>query len=85
MTRKHEIIDDDGNVLAPPEPGTDAAHIVYLLEYGRKRGFQIGPTVKVGETVLQVVDLRQAAQQNKASTIPDIEPGSDMATLLGGE
>lgn len=85
MTRKHEITDEDGNELLPPEPGTDAANVIYLLEYARKRGFRIGPTLKVGETVLQVTDLRQAAQQAGDSAAPDLEPGSDMATLLGGD
>ena len=85
MTRRYEVTDDDGNALAPPEPGTDVANIIFLLEYGRTRGFRIGPTLKVGETVLQVVDLRQQAQQSKEGFTPDIEPGSDMATLLGGD
>jgi hypothetical protein len=85
MTRRHEITDEDGNELAPPEPGTDAANIIYLLEYARRRGFRIGPTLKVGETVLQVVDLRQAAQQAQPDAAPDVEPGSDMAVLLGGD
>lgn len=84
MSRRHEVTDDDGNTLPPPGPGTDVANIIYLLEYGRKRGFQIGPTLKIGETVLQVHDLRQA-QQRAGESAPDIEPGSDMATLLGGE
>jgi hypothetical protein len=85
MARKHEIIDDDGNALPPPAPDTDVALIIYLLEYGRKRGFRIGPTLKVGETVLQVADLRQAQQSASEGSVPDIEPGSDMATLLGGD
>ena len=83
MTRRHEIIDDDGNVLAPPEPGTDTAHAIYLLEYARKRGFRIGPTLKVGELVVQVADLRQASQQAKDDHVPDLDPDSDMAVLLG--
>ena len=85
MTRKQEIIDDDGNVLAPPEPGTDAAHIIYLLEYGRKRGFKIGPVVKIGEATIQVRDIRQERQeaQNSADTTPEMDPDSPMAVLLG--
>lgn len=82
MSHRHDILDDDGNLLAPPEPGTDAANVIYLLEYARKRGFRLGGTLKVGEIVVQVVDLRQAAQQDRPSA-PDIEPGSDMAVLLG--
>lgn len=84
MTRRHEIVDDDGNVIPPPEPNSDVAHAIYLLEYGRLRGFKIGPTLKVGETVVQVRDLRQEAQQAGESHTPDLEEGSDMATILGG-
>lgn len=84
--RKTEIIDDDGNVLTPPAEGTDAAHIIYLLEYGRTRGFKIGPVVKIGEATVQVRDLRQERQeaaQHGDEAPPDVEPGSDMAVLLG--
>lgn len=83
--RKSEIVDEDGNELTPPEPGTDVAHIIYLLEYARKRGFKVGPALKVGETTIQVRDLRQEAQTAGEDERPDIEPGSDMAVLLGGE
>lgn len=84
--RKVEIVDDDGNVIAPPEPGSPVAQIIYLLEYGRTRGFLIGPRVQVGDTVLEVRDLRQAAAhaENRRSE-PDLVPGSPMAVLLGDE
>lgn len=84
MARRHDILDDDGNILAPPEPGTDTANIIYLLEYGRKRGFRIGPVVKVGEVTVQVADIRQAKQEAPGDAPPDIEPGSDMDVLLRG-
>ena len=86
--KKVEIIDDKGDVMSPPEPGTDAAHVIYLLEYGRKRGFQIGPMLKIGAIELQVHDTRQAnqlAQAQRAGTAPDLTAGSDMHTLLGNE
>lgn len=51
--------DDDGNVLPLPPAGSDLAQLIQLLEYGRRRGFRIGPTVKVGAIVTQVQDLRQ--------------------------
>lgn len=84
--KKTEVIDDDGNEWAPPEPGTPIAHVIYLLEYGRKRGFRIGPTVQVGDTIVQVADLRQQAAISSAHSKdePEIHPGSDMAVLLGG-
>ncbi len=88
MGRKNEVIDEDGNVLPPPEPGTPVAHIIYLLEYGRKRGFRIGPRVQVGDAIAEVLDLRQQIQVQQAQrteTRPDVEPGSDMAVLLGSE
>lgn len=88
MARKRdEVIDEDGNVLPPPEPGTPIAQIIYLMEYGRKRGFRIGPRVQVGDTVAEVLDLRQQIQISKAqrSETPDLVPGSDMAVLLGGD
>ncbi len=85
--KKNEVIDDDGNVLSPPEPGSPVAQIIYLLEYARARGFRIGPSVQVSDTIVQVRDLRQEAtmtREQKQST-PDLVPGSDMAVLLRGD
>lgn len=85
MARKIDIVDDDGNELPPPDPGSPVAQIIYLLEYGRKRGFMIGPRVQVGDAIVEVRDLRQAAAhaRDQRDALPDIEPGSDMAILLG--
>ncbi len=86
MSRKQEdILDDDGNVLPRPAPDHDVSAAIYLMEYCRTRGFQVGPTLKVGETLIQIRDLRQQAQQAHETARPDVEPGSDMATLLGGD
>lgn len=88
MARKRtEVIDEDGNALPPPEPGSPVAAVIYLLEYGRLRGFRIGPTVQVDGVIVQVADLRQQMQMQKAQAegSPDIEPGSDMALILGSE
>jgi hypothetical protein len=87
VRRKTEIIDDDGNELAPPDPTSHVGQVIYLLEYGRKRGFRIGPTVQIGDVIVQVADIRQQtditrAQQTEA---PDLVSGSDMAVLLGSE
>ena len=87
MARKRdEVIDDDGNVLPPPEPGSPVAQIVWLLEYGRKRGFRIGPRVQIGDCVAEVLDLRQQIQISKDQDEEraDLVPGSDMHTLLTG-
>lgn len=82
--KQDDIIDDDGNALAPPEPGSPVANIIYLLEYGRKRGFQIGPIVRVDGTAMQVRDLRQAAATAKEQRpAPDLALDPDMALLLG--
>ena len=80
---KTAVIDEDGNELTPPEPGSTLAQVIYLLEYGRKRGFQIGPALQVGDIIVQVRDLREKGPQQQSR--PDVEPGSDMAKVLGLE
>ena len=84
MSKRNDILDDDGNVIAPPPPDSPVAQIVWLLEYGRKRGFRIGPRVQVGDTIVECQDLRQLAKEvgDKKPTY-DLEPGSDMAIILG--
>ena len=85
---RNEVIDEDGNVMPVPGPEAgDVAKAIYLLEYARLRGFRIGPTLKIGEIDMQVRDLRQEAQMTKdqkAGAMPDLVPGTDMHTLLGG-
>jgi len=49
----------EGEMLVVPEPGTDVAHLIYLLEYARRRGFRVGPAVQIGGLAIQVQDLRQ--------------------------
>jgi hypothetical protein len=51
--------DEDGNALPVPSPDSDLSQLIALLEYGRKRGFRIGPTVQVGSITTQIADLRQ--------------------------
>lgn len=52
------LLDDAGD-LPQLDPLTDAGQLVALLEYARRRGFRIGPYVKLGSIQLQVQDLRQ--------------------------
>lgn len=68
--RKTTLVDDDGNEILPPEPGSPVAQVIYLLEYARKRGFQI-PTVQIGDVILQVRDLRQAADAKRDGVPPE--------------
>lgn len=51
--------DIDGNDITAPTTSSDVGQLVYLLEWARKRGFRIGPAVRVGGLVLQIQDLRQ--------------------------
>lgn len=59
--------DEHGNFLPELDPTSDVAQIIYLLEYGRKRGFRIGPTVQVGNAIVQVSDLSQEREAADAS------------------
>lgn len=85
MRKRDDIVDEDGNLIPPPDPNSPIGQIVWLMEYGRKRGFRIGPRVQVGDTIAEVLDLRQQLQVSKAQRgdAPDLAPGSDMAVLLG--
>ncbi len=58
-----QVLDDDGNALPAPDPTSDVGQLIYLLEYARLRGFELGPTLQIGNTVVQVKDLRQRAEQ----------------------
>lgn len=62
--------DEDGNVVPVPSAESDLAQLIQLLEYGRRRGFRVGPTVKIGALVVQVQDLRQ----NESQRSDEFEP-----------
>jgi hypothetical protein len=51
--------DDDGNPLPVPDSKSEVGQLIYLLEWGRLRGFRLGPTIQVGDLIVQVRDLRQ--------------------------
>jgi hypothetical protein len=63
--------DDDGNPLPQPAPASDLADLIQLLEYGRLKGFKIGPTIRVGKIVTTVRDLRQRDQQTAKDDTPE--------------
>lgn len=84
MSKRDDIIDDDGNVILPPPADSDVANLIYLLEYGRKRGFMLGPAITVGATTVMVRDLRQMAQQRRDSSQGQAAMDPDMELLLGG-
>lgn len=69
-TKKLPDHDEDGNDLVPPDPKSDVGQLIYLLEYGRQRGFKIGPTVQIGNVTVQVQDLRLPELRQSAE--PDI-------------
>lgn len=83
--KKLEIVDEDGNIINPPPPDSPVSQIVWLMEYGRLRGFKIGPRVQIGDTIVECTDLRQLAKESKDTKAqPDVEPGSDMDILFNG-
>lgn len=62
----------DGEMLKPPPDDSDVAQIIYLLEWGRMRGFVLGPTIQVGETIVQVTDpvLERRVKADATSSNP---------------
>lgn len=83
--RSNDMIDDDGNELPKPPQDSAVWAVIYLLEYGRKRGFRIGPQLQVGEITLNVADLRQAREVGQGQQQNELEPDSDMALVLKRE
>ena len=69
---------DEGDSLSVPDVNSDAGVIVYLLEFARRRGFAIGPMIRVGKIALQVTDLRQATQGN----VPDMDALSEEMRIM---
>lgn len=83
---KISIIDDDGNDIPVPDPGSDVMKLIYLLEYCRKRRFRLGENVQIGEVTVQVVDLDLAMRGDAGeSRVRGLDPNSDMAKVLMGD
>ncbi len=77
MAKKKNVdADDEGNYLPFLQPGQDVHRLIYLMEYARKRGFQVGPTVKIGELTVQIRDLRLSGDESAA-------PETDIWTEAG--
>jgi hypothetical protein len=76
-----EVLDDDGNVIAPPPPESPVAQAVWLLEYARKRRFAI-PKITIGEVTIFATDLDQIASAGRDAPEPDLDDESDMAMVL---
>ena len=61
--------DEAGDPVDAPSPNTAVgeaiAAIKQLMEWGRRRKFQIGPEVQVGDVVIRIRDLRQAEAMAK--------------------
>ena len=70
--------DDDGIAVPQPAAESDLADLIQLLEYGRRKGFRIGPMVRIGKITVQVADMRQRA----AATAPD-EPEPSIGEMVG--
>lgn len=51
--------DEVGNPVLAVDPVSPAGQLVALLEWARRRGFRIGPLVKIDGLTVQVQDLRQ--------------------------
>lgn len=66
------LIDNDGNALPTPPEQSDVAHLIYLLEYCRRRKFVVGPVVQVGDVVLQVRDPSVEKEENQRPPEGDI-------------
>lgn len=65
------VHDEAGNVI-PIDPAGPVGQLVALLEYGRARGFRIGPMVKIDGLVVQVQDVRQ--REGHDLPMPDVGP-----------
>lgn len=67
--------DEQGNPLPDVDPLSSAGQLIALLEYCRRRGFRIGPYVKIGDVALQVQDLRQDMEAGRGvPREPEIGP-----------
>jgi hypothetical protein len=55
--------DADGDPLPMPAENTDLADAIQLLEFCRRKGYVVGPMLRVGKLVMQIVDIRQRKRE----------------------
>ena len=75
--------DEDGNAVPLPPDESDLAQLIQLLEYGRRRGFRIGPTVQIGKLTVQVADLRQ--DEHERTDEPQVDAWAAAGYVEGKE
>jgi hypothetical protein len=68
----------EGEPLAVPEPGTDVAHLIYLLEYCRRSGFKLGPHVQIGSIAVVVTDMRQLEDAGESPLTGPDDPDMEL-------
>lgn len=77
MTDDHDPApprDPAGAVTLPqPHPDSPVYDLMFLLEWGRDRGFRIGPHVEIDGLRVQVADLRQG--KIEGVVMPDAPTG----------
>lgn len=69
MATRRTHADEDGNDIPEVKPDSDLGQIMAFMEWGRRRGFVIGPTIQVGETIVQIADPK--ARIEKTERVPD--------------
>ncbi|MGN6107240.1 MAG: hypothetical protein ACTHU0_19185 [Kofleriaceae bacterium] len=65
-----ELIVPESGETFPLSPDDHVSRLIILLEYARRRGFRIGPTVQVGDVTLAVRDLRQDDRSERDGSDP---------------
>ena len=76
--------DSDGNPVIEVDPLSSVGQFTALMEWARRRGFRIGPTVKIGDLVVQVSDLRQTEARGEPLP-PDVGPWTQAGFPQGDE
>jgi hypothetical protein len=62
--------------LPAPLPATDhVTRAIRLLEWARAKGVRIGPTLQVGDVIMQVTDMRQRAVDGTGGPADDVPQG----------
>lgn len=62
--------DADGDQLPMPAENSDLADTIQLLEFCRRKGYVVGPMLRVGKLVMQIVDIRQRKREGLTGEPP---------------